>query len=276
MFPTVLIRGSGDVGSAVAHTLFRAGYAVVVHDAPKPSATRRKMSFCDAIFDGTAALDGVSARLLDDIPKLAASLTAHDLVPLTTMDLSSILAALKPDVLVDAQMRKHDQPEVQIMLAPFTIGLGPNFIAGETVHAAIETGWNEELGRVIWQGATRPLEGEPQTIAGHARDRYVYSPAIGVFRTTLQVGDTVSAGQEVARVNELPLCAPIDGILRGLTHDGAPVARKSKVIEVDPRVAQAQISGIAERPRRIAQGVLEAIKTWECGLAAMEKSSGIS
>jgi xanthine dehydrogenase accessory factor len=267
--PTIImIRGSGDIGSAVAHTLFRADYAVVIHDSSKPGATRRKMSFCDAIFDGTAALDGVSARLFDDIPELAASLNPHDLVPLTTMDLSSILAALKPDVLVDARMRKHDQPEVQIALAPFTVGLGPNFIAGETVHAAIETGWNEELGRVIWQGATRPLEGEPQTIAGHARDRYVYSPAVGVFHTTLQVGDMVFAGQEVARVNKFPLCAPIDGMLRGLTHDGVPVARKSKVIEVDPRGAQAQISGIPERPRRIARGVLQAIKTWECGPAA--------
>ncbi len=54
-----------------------------------------------------------------------------------------------------------------------------------------------------------------------------------------------------------------DGILRGLTHDGVPVAKKSKVIEVDPRGEQAQINGIAKRPGRIAQGVLEAVKTWE-------------
>ena len=59
------------------------------------------------------------------------------------------------------------------------------------------------------------------------------------------------------------LCAPIDGMLRGLTHDGVPVARKTKVIEVDPRGAQAPVSGIAERPRRIARGVLEAIQTWQ-------------
>jgi xanthine dehydrogenase accessory factor len=268
MLPIILVRGSGDVGSAVAHTLFKADYAVVIHDSAKPSATRRKMAFCDAIFEGKAALDGVNARLFNGIPELTAGLTAHDLVPLTTLDLSRILAALKPGVLVDARMRKHEQPEVQITLAPFTVGLGPSFIAGETVHAAVETGWNEELGKVIWKGATRPLEGEPLTIAGHARDRYVYSPAAGMFYTALQVGDMVSAGQEVARVDEIPLYAPINGILRGLTHDGVPIARKSKVIEVDPRGTQAQISGIAERPRRIARGVLEAIKTWEGGLSA--------
>jgi hypothetical protein len=34
-------------------------------------------------------------------------------------------------------------------------------------------------------------------------------------------------------------------------------------IEADSRGAQAQISGIAERSRRIALGVLEVVKTWE-------------
>jgi xanthine dehydrogenase accessory factor len=263
MLTNILVRGSGDVGSAVAHILFNSDYAVVIHDSAQPSATRRRMSFCDAIFNGHADLDGVSARLFNDIAELTTCLAAHTQLPLTTLDLASILAALNPEILVDARMRKHEQPEVQIALAPFTVGLGPNFIAGKTVHAAVETGWNEELGQVIWKGATRPLEGEPQTIAGHARDRYVYAPRVGVFRTSLKVGDMVKAGQEVARIDEIPLHASIDGMLRGLTHDGVPVARKTKVIEVDPRGTKAQICGIGKRPGLIAKGVLEAIKAWE-------------
>ena len=99
----ILVRGSGDVGSAVAHTLFKADYTVVIHDSAQPSATRRRMSFCDAIFDGNAALDGVSAQLYEDISELITRLTAHDLVPLTTLDLPRILAALRPEVLVDAE-----------------------------------------------------------------------------------------------------------------------------------------------------------------------------
>jgi xanthine dehydrogenase accessory factor len=221
------------------------------------------MSFCDAIFDGRTALEGVLAQLVDDVSELAAHLDSHEVVPVTTLDLPLLLAALKPDVLVDARMRKHDQPEIQIMLAPFTVGLGPNFVAGKTVHAAVETGWGEELGHVIWEGSTRPLEGEPQTIAGHARDRYVYAPAAGVFRTTFRICDMIKAGQEIAMVGESHLQAPITGVLRGLTHDGVPVARKAKVLEVDPRGAQAQITGIPERPRRIAGGVVHAIRTWE-------------
>ena len=244
----ILIRGCGDVASATAHILFTAGYAVVIHDSTQPATTRRKMAFCDAVFDGTAEVDGVFAKLCNDVSELNVRLAAHDTVTVTTLDLSEVLAALKPEVLVDARMRKHEQPEVQITLAPFTVGLGPNFFAGTTVHAAVET---------------RPLEGEPQTIAGHARDRYVYAPAAGIFRTTKQIGDVVSAGQAVAHIGEVSLYAPISGILRGLTRDGVPVAKKTKVIEVDPRGAQAQIIGIAERPRRIAQGVFEAVRSWE-------------
>jgi xanthine dehydrogenase accessory factor len=261
----ILVRGSGDVGSAAAHILFKSGYQVVLHDSANPSATRRKMAFCDAIFDGHAELVGIPAKLFHTVSEMAESLAIHEGIAVTTMDLSQLLTNLRPDVLVDARMRKHDQPEIQIALAAFTVGLGPNFIAGETVHAAIETGWNEELGKVIWHGATRPLEGEPQTIAGHARDRYVYAPVAGIFQTALQIGEIVFAGQEIAHIDQVPICAPIDGILRGLTHDGVPVAKKTKVIEVDPRGAQATVCGIGKRPGRIAQGVLEAIQMWEAG-----------
>jgi xanthine dehydrogenase accessory factor len=257
---TILVRGSGDVGSAVAHTLFGAGYAVFIHDSAQPAATRRKMAFCDAIFDGAAVLEGVPARYLNDVSEIAAHLALHDLIPVTSLDFHTLVASIHPAVLVDARMKKHEIPEIQLTLAPFTVGLGPNFIAGETVHAAVETGWNDGLGKVLWQGATRPLEGEPQTIAGHARDRYVYAPVAGVFRTACRIGDRVTAGQTIATIEDSILNAPISGIIRGLTHDGVPVAVKAKVIEVDPRGDPLNTVGIAERPRRIARGVLEAVR----------------
>ncbi len=256
---TILVRGSGDVGSAVAHTLFESGYAVLIHDSAQPTATRRKMAFCDAIFDGEAVLAGVQARLMGSVPEITAHLAPHNLIPIATFDLSLLLGAIEPEVLIDARMRKHSQPENQITLAPFTIGLGPNFVAGATVHAAVETGY-EGMGQVIWKGATKPLEGEPREIAGHARDRYIYAPIAGVFRTAFRIGDIVAAGQKVANIGEITLHAPISGILRGLTHDNVPVAQKTKVIEVDPRSDQSKISGIGERPGRIALGVLEAVR----------------
>jgi xanthine dehydrogenase accessory factor len=57
----VLVRGVGDVGSAVAVVLFRAGYSVAMHDDPAPSTPRRGMAFADAVFDGWATLDSLTA-----------------------------------------------------------------------------------------------------------------------------------------------------------------------------------------------------------------------
>ena len=261
--PRILVLGSGDVASAVAHLLFVAGYPVFMQDSAQPSATRRKMAFTDAMFDGFAILEGVSARRADSLSDLQTLLAAGSLIPLTALPLPLVLTAVSPQMLVDARMKKHQQPDDLIQLAPLTIGLGPNFVAGENVHMAVETERGENLGRVITHGATQPLRGEPNAIEGHARDRYVYAPLDGIFHTGLQIGARVARGQEIARIGAASIFAPIDGALRGLTRDGVPVALHSKVIEIDPRVKNPQISGIAERPSRIAQGVLQAIHAWQ-------------
>lgn len=257
---SILVRGSSDVASAVAHRLFQAGFAPVLHDDPLPATTRRNMAFSDAIFDGSAWLEGLQARRLDDLSGLAAALQSHTFIPLLVCPFDDLLRSLRPAALVDARMRKHSQPEDQRSLAPLTIGLGPNFSAGGNVHLAVETGRGQWLGQVITSGGTRPLQGEPLELGGHARERYIYAPAAGVFHTQLEIGSAVIAGQVIAHLDETPLVAPLAGLLRGLTHDGVPVSAGTKLIEIDPRGAQAQVSGIGERPRRIAQGVLEALR----------------
>lgn len=258
----VIVRGSGDVGSAVAHRLFLSGYRVLLHDEPEPTATRRGMAFTDALAAGSAVLEGVTAVRVDDLAALDSILSEHKVLPVVVADLTTVLQVVAPDVLVDARMRKRAQPEVQRGLAALTIGLGPNFVAGETTDLAVETAWGERLGKVLTTGATLPLMGEPQPIAGHARDRYIYAPADGEFLTALRIGDAVRAGQVVAHVGPAPLTAPLDGVLRGLTASGTRVARGTKVIEVDPRGAAGVVTGIGERPRRIADGVLEGIELW--------------
>lgn len=221
------------------------------------------MAFADAIFNRFAALDGISAQRADTLPELTQMLASRCLIPITTLPLPLILDALSPTALVDGRMNKHHQPESEINFAALTVGIGSNFIAGETTHLAVETAWGESLGRIVSKGATNPLQGEPKSIAGHARDRYLYSPTEGTFRTPHQIGDRVQRGQEIARVDDFPLYAPISGVLRGLTHNGIPVSLRTKVIEVDPRMRNAQISGISERPACIARGVLQAIQNWE-------------
>ena len=257
----VVIRGAGDVGSAVAHRLFCAGHAVAIHESTEPTATRRGMAFADAVFDGHAELEGVRAVRSDGLHDLSALLVAREAIPVVVADLSETLVIVRPEVLVDARMRKRTTPEAQLGLAPLTIGLGPGFVAYETTDVVVETSW-EALGRVVTSGSALPLAGEPRAIAGIGRDRYVYAPVSGVFHTLFRIGDRVQRDEIVARIESAALLAPFAGVIRGLTRNGVSVSVGTKVLEIDPRSDAPVFRGIAERPARIADGVVDAIKTW--------------
>ena len=233
----------------------------MLHEWTEPAVTRRGMAFADAVFDGHAALDGVQGVRIDDPAELSRCLFARATIPVVALELARILERVHPEVLVDARMRKRARPEVQRGLASLTVGLGPGFVAGETTDLVVETSW-QALGHVIAVGSPLPLAGEPRPIAGYGRERYVYAPVSGVFRTTFHIGDRVKAGEVLARIGATLLAAPLDGAIRGLTRGGVTVSIGTKVIEVDPR-DQAITRGIGERPARIADGVARAIQMWD-------------
>jgi uncharacterized membrane protein YfcA len=256
----VLVRGTGDVASAVALMLFRAGYQVVLHDRPKPSHARRGTALVDALFEGRVEREGVHAKYARSLESLRHMLRCKRALPVADGDFEELLRAVKPQVVVDARLRKHEKPESQRGLAPLTIGLGPNFVAGETTDLVVETAYGKSLGTVIRLGPAQELLGEPQMLGGHGRDRFVYAPVSGIFRTTLEIGTQVVAGQSVGTIDDVAVQAPLTGRLRGLPHHGALIEQRSKIVEVDASETADAIRRLGERPRRIAEGVLTAIR----------------
>lgn len=256
----VLVRGSGDVGSAVAVVLFRAGHRVVLHDRPAPAHPRRGMALTDALYDGAAQLEGAlakHARSAGDLVRMADCMRA---IPVTDRDFDVTIELLRPQVLVDGRMRKRRQPDARLGLAPLTVGLGPNFEVGTTADVVIETAWGERLGAVIREGRARDLSGDPRPIGGYSRERFVYAPVAGTFRTVLAIGDTVASGDVVGAIGDVTVTAPLSGRLRGLAHDGARVETGAKVVEVDPRGEDAVVFGLGERPLAIAEAVREVVR----------------
>lgn len=244
----VLVRGIGDVGSAVAHALRGAGHVVLIHDVPAPATHRRAMSFADAMFDGCATLEGLDCRRVDAAGDLAEGLVA------TALPYDGVRVDFRPDVLVDARLRKRVAPEDLRGEAPLSIGLGPGFDAWTNCHVAVETSW-EALGRVVRDGPTMALRGEPKALGGAGRERLVYAPAAGIFRTDARIGDVVGAGAAIGAVGAAAIAAPLAGTIRGLVHDGVDVVAGTKLLEIDPR-PDAVVAGLGERPRAIAAAVL--------------------
>lgn len=255
----VLVRGAGDIGSAVAHRLRDSGHAVVLHDVPRPAHPRRGMAFTDAYFENVATLAGTFGKRAPSVESLAKMLACGRALPVSDGPFTEVLATVGPAIVVDARMHKHDDPETLHGLAPLAIGLGPGFVSGENADVVVETAWGKTLGSVIREGGAREYGGDPRPIGGHGRERFVYAPAAGVLRTALKIGDSVLSGDEVARIDGTPVHAPLTGILRGLTHDGAWVALGAKIVEVDARGDPSSAFGVGERPQRIAEGVAAAI-----------------
>jgi xanthine dehydrogenase accessory factor len=254
----VLILGGGDIGSTVAHVLFRGGLRVLLSERPGSPHARRGMAFTDALFDGQATLEGVQAHCLPDLAAVEACWHAAQAVPIVTLPESLLAAAIRFEVIVDATMKRNRVPDDLRAQAPLAIGLGPGYIPGQNCHVAIETQWGDALGQVLYDRPAAARSGGPRALAGVTRARFAIAPCDGIWQTTAVLGAEVLAGAAVGRLGEHVVCAPIAGQLRGLARDGVAVLSGQRLVEVDPR-SEPQVTGLGERPLAIAIGVAEAL-----------------
>jgi len=255
----MVVLGAGDVGSAIALLLHRAGPAVVLCDEVAPAWPRRGMAFTDAWYLGSAELDGEAALFCASVKSIPAVLDHHRHIAATTWSWRGVAEALGAVALVDARMRKRSESDDLRTEALTTVGLGPGFVAGANVDVAVETARGERLGAVIDAGPTLPFAGEPLEICGIGRQRFVHAPAAGRFMTDRRIAGRVVKGEIVGAVGAQVVVAPLDGVLRGLSARGARIAAGAKVVEVDPRGEPSLCYGPGERPLAIARGVVAAL-----------------
>ena len=254
----VLIRGAGEHASAAAHRLLRCGIRVAMTEVPRPTAVRRAVAFCTAVFDGACAVEGVPGRRwdLDEWEGLERGEPDH--VPVFVDPAGLLVERWRPHVLVDARILKRSDGTAPEQ-APLVIGLGPGLVAGRDVHLVVETSRGHDLGRVIRAGCAAPDTGVPGAIAGFTAERVLRAPCAGVLETRLEIGQAVGAGEVVCAVGGRPVAAAIAGVLRGVVHDGVEVPAGAKVGDVDPRGDPAFCFTISDKARTISGAVLEAI-----------------
>jgi len=253
----VLIRGAGELASAVAFRLAKCHFRVVMTETDHPEAVRRRVSFCEAIYDGEKTVEGLTARLVVGADEVYATWREGKMAVVIDPE-ARIKELIKPDVVVDAIIAKKNLG-TSLGDAPLVIGLGIGFTAGEDVHAVIETNRGHDLGRVLYSGVAEADTGHPGVIGGYSRERVMRAPAAGTFRTVHDIGDTVPANAIVAYVGDEPMKSQIPGIIRGLLRDGASVCQGMKSGDIDPRCDIRNCDTISDKGRAIAGGVVEAI-----------------
>jgi xanthine dehydrogenase accessory factor len=256
----ILIRGGGDLASGVAFRLHKAGFRIVITELSKPLTVRRFASFSEAIYSGDVTIEGILARRVNEIddPLRELQLLSKGRIPVMVDPEGKSIQAVHPTVIVDARMLKS-APEPLKHTAKLYIGLGPGFIGGVNCHAAIETQRGPWLGRVIWEGPTQPDSGAPEAVNNKQTERVIYSPSDGKLRPNKVIGDLVKDGDLIASVDEQPVIAHFDAVLRGLIHPDVDIKKGMKIGDLDPRNDPRLCNHISDKALSVGGGVLEAI-----------------
>lgn len=261
----VIVRGGGELGTAAAHRLHRAGYPVLILEKSRPSALRRELSFSDAVYDGEKTVERVTCVCAENL-KTALSLTAAGRVTMLVDPTGRYVRKFPSHVLVNSLDGREDESRRQLP-ADFRIGLGAGYCAREDVNCVVETIRGYSLGRIIYNGRCRIRQTTEDAIADGG---FLRAPTDGMFKSPHTISHIFRAGDTVAEVFDdwgqtVPIVTPVGGVLRGIIHDNYRVSSGMAVAEIDPRTEPSHCSLISDKARCISGSVLEAIMAFENG-----------
>lgn len=253
----ILIKGAGDIATGIAVRLKNSGMQVVMTEIAIPTTVRRSVAFSRAVYEGSAVVENITAKLVLDFAQIPAVLQ-RDEIPVLIDPRCEVLKSIHFDAVVDSILAKKNLSPDPTQ-APVVIGVGPGFSVPQDCHCVIETQRGHDLGRCIYQGCAAKNTGIPGEIGGYTVERLLRAPCDGIFHPILAIGDIVKAGQTVAMVDDQPVTAQIDGIVRGLLQDNVPVKAGMKSGDIDPRGCYEHCFTVSDKARAVGGGVLEAI-----------------
>lgn len=253
----VLIRGGGDLASAIVQKLHRSGFEVIVRELEQPKVVRRFVSFANAMYEKEMEVEGLHSKRADSIEEIQ-SLFEQKVIPVTNLPEDELIKSFDVDVFVDASLSKRE-PDYNRTKANTVIALGPEREAGVHADVVIETNRGHDLGRLLFSGTAQPNTHEPGSILGMSKQRVLRAPTDGFLKTSYQIGDIVQKGERLGAINDQDIFASIDGVLRGWIHPSVRLHRGMKIGDIDPRSERSYCFSISDKARNIAGAVLEAI-----------------
>ncbi|NFL34708.1 EF2563 family selenium-dependent molybdenum hydroxylase system protein [Clostridium botulinum] len=253
----IVIKGAGDLATGVATRLKKCGFNIVMTEISQPTTVRRTVAFSQVVYDEKVEVEGITAVLAsnkEDINKIVEEGNVAVLVD----EKAKIIDEIKPEIIIDAIIAKKNLG-TKIDDANIVIALGPGFTAGIDCHCVIETKRGHYLGKAIYKGSAIPNTGVPGEVGGFSKERIIRSITDGKILPVSKIGDYVKKGDIVAYVNETPVLAKLDGIVRGMLQKDVSVFKGMKSGDIDPRCEKNHCFTISDKARSIGGGVLEAI-----------------
>lgn len=230
MQPVTVVVGANATGSAIAHRLHAAGWAVVLLDDVDPPWTRRGRAYTDAWYLGTAELAGTPAVFCSSVRSIPAALDRGRTIAATTWSAGGVATALKPLAVVDAR------------LADSSVGEQGEVI----IRAVADLESAQDTRRVDFTAS-------PASFALRA-------PASGYFHTHRAIGESIQAGEPVGTIGSQAIVAGATGRLLGLSSRGARVASGSVIAEIDERTDRDGCFGLDPGAIGAAESVLACLR----------------
>lgn len=261
--PPIIVRGAGEISSAIILKLHGAGLRVIALDIAQPTIVRRLCSFAQAVYDTSIVVEGVSGELIKKEEKLSDiyALIDKGIIPVVIDPEATLIKKVHPFIVIDAiharknlGLKKDD--------APLVIALGPGFTAGKDCDLVIETMVDENLGRIITEGPATKVSKDFIFPENQKNGITVMSPSHGTFSSGLTIGSPVAKGDIIAAVDGKPIYAPSTGSIRGILQSGLTVSEGLEVAEISDKEEDEMKPHGSNRARAIAAGVLEAVENF--------------
>jgi xanthine dehydrogenase accessory factor len=252
----VVIRGGGEVGSAVAHILTRCHFRTCITEIASPFSLRRGVCYSEAVYETTKTIDDITAeRTLNSLDGIYKTWRNHK-IPVVVDPEMTVKSLIKPDVIINAMMLGR-QTSTKMEDAPLVIGIGAGFTIGVDAHMVVDSNRGENTGKVLIEGELKnsiTFEDSEQL-----NSRIIKSNDAGVFTTERNIGDIVTAGEVVGKLNDVELIADYSGVIRGLLRNEIKVLSNTDLVEIDPVDARSVCFIIRKDMRTLSGGVLEAL-----------------
>ena len=154
----IIVRGAGDLATGTICRLAKSGFRLLVLETVYPAAIRRQVALSEAVYEGSACVEGVTAVQIEAV-KGADAVWARGQVPVLVDPVGDAILALKPAAVVDAILAKRNLGTTRAM-APLTIEnvLCKNLRAGAHRFVAEE--------QTSFRQGSPPLNTQPRDAAG--------------------------------------------------------------------------------------------------------------
>ena len=245
----IMIKGAGEMASAIACSLYKAGYTrILMTELQRPLSISRQNCFSEAFFSLTKEIDGVKARSVKPLRPIIHSNWIDGFIAVLHDPTAESIAEVEPKIIIDARNIKEN-PDTAMDDAEFVIGLGDAFTAGVNCHIAIpSSAWKTKGGDNVKHSKTA------DTISIESIN-ILKSNMDGFFTTDHKIGESIQKDEVLAHINEVAVKSPVKGLIRSILRNKTAITSGTKIAEIDTQ-SSAVSAGIREKWIPVAETVL--------------------